>query len=234
MSIIDGGDAFSTYDEPLTGGGDSFTMTGRSLATDVQDKFGDADQVQITDAMLLRWINGAQREVSSNGYSLEATSVTNLIASQSIYDLTNISSRIRNIVQVRVNGAYAEMLPYPKFAQFVRTNTATNSQSGIGSLYAGVLHLWPAPAASVVGGLVIDYTGYPPDLVSLDDPLTVPDRFFQAMCDWVLAQAEELNENFDAAQTKLGHYENRITKQLARTHESPSDYFHAVEPTSEF
>lgn len=213
---------------------ETFTRKGQDVADDVQAKFGDTGQVQITDAMLLDWINSGQREIASNGFTLEGTSTTNLIAGQAVYDLSAITAAIRNVVQVRVNGAYVEMLQYPEFAQFVRDNTATNSQSGIGAIYAGVLHLWPAPAASIVQGLVIDYTGYPADIAVLSDAITVPDRFFQALCDWVLAQALELDENYDAGQTKLGHYENRITKQLARTHESPSDYFHVVEPKAEW
>jgi hypothetical protein len=213
---------------------ETFTRTGQDIADDVQAKFGDTGQVQITNDMILDWINSGQREIASNGFTLEATSTTNLIGSQSVYDLSAITDAIRNVVQVRVNGAYVQMLQYPEFAQFVRDNTATNSQSGIGAIYAGVLHLWPAPAASIVGGLVIDYTAYPADLASLASTLTVPNRFFQALADWVLAQALELDENYDAGQTKLGHYENRITKQLARTHESPSDYFHVVEPKAEW
>lgn len=213
---------------------ETYTRKGQDVADDVQSKFGDTGQVQITDAMILDWINSGQREIASNGFTLEGTAVTNLIGSQSVYDLSAVTDAIRNVVQVRVNGAYVQMLQYPEFAQFVRDNTAVNANSSIGAIYAGVLHLWPAPAASIVQGLVIDYTAYPADLAALANSLTVPDRFFQALCDWVLAQALELDENYDAGQTKLGHYENRITKQLARTHESPSDYFHVVEPHPEF
>ncbi len=213
---------------------ETFTKTGQSVADDVQNKFGDTGQVQITDAMLLSWINSGQREIASTGLTIEGSATTNLLAGQALYDLSVISGSIRNIIQVRVNGLYAEILQYPEFSQFVRDSTATATTSSIATLYAGKLQLWPAPSSSIPSGLIVDYTAYPADLPNLATTLSVPDRFFQALCDWVLAQAQELDENFDAAQIKLGHYENRITKQLARTHESPSDYYHVVEPKAEF
>jgi hypothetical protein len=213
---------------------ETYTKTGQDVATDVQNKFGDTGQVQVTDAMLLSWINSGQQEIATNDIRLTGTSVTNLLAGVAIYDLGSVSASIRSIIQVRVNGAYAEVLQYPQFSQFVRDNTDTGATASIATLWNGALQIWPAPAASVVQGLIIDYTAYPASLSGLNAPLTVPDRFYQALCDWVLAQALELDENYEAAQSKLGHYENRVTKQLSRTNESPTDYYHVVEPTAEW
>lgn len=213
---------------------ETFTRTARQAAIDVQNKFGDTGQVQITDDMLLGWINSAQAEIASNGFTLEGSATTSLIAGQGLYDLALIPTQIRSILQVRVNGDYAEILEYPEFSQFVRTNTATGATSSIATLFAGVLQLWPAPANSIPGGLIIDYSAYPADLTTLDAKLGVPDRFYQAVCDRVFAQALELDANFDAAQVKQGHFENQVTKQLASTHDSPSDYYHVVEPTAEW
>jgi hypothetical protein len=213
---------------------ETYTKTGQQVATDVQEKFGDTGQVQITDAMILRWINDGQREIASNDLPLNGTAVSNLLAGVSTYDLTTITAKVRNILQVQVNGQFIELLQFPEFSQFVRSNTDQSSTSSIGTIWNGALRLWPVPSASIVGGLVIDYSAYPDEISALSQPITVPDRFFRALCDWVLSQALELDENYDAAQVKLGHYENRVTKQLGRTHESPSDYYHVVEPTAEW
>jgi hypothetical protein len=213
---------------------ETYTKTGRQVATDVQNKFGDTGQVQITDAMLLSWINSGQKEVAGTGLTIEASATLNLLAGITTYDLAGVAASIRNISQITVNGEFVDILQWPQFSDFVGSNTDTDAYSSIASIYAGKLVLWPAPSASIVQGLNIFYTAYPADLATLDVLLTVPDRYFQALCDWVLAQALELDENFDAAQIKLGHYENRITKQLARTHESPSDTYHIVDPIAEW
>lgn len=213
---------------------ETYTKTGQMVANDVQEKFGDTGQVQITDAMILRWVNAGMREIATNDIPLNGTSVTNLLAGVSTYDLTSINALVRNIVQVQVNGQFIELLSFPEFSQFVRDNTDQSSTSSIGALWNNALRIWPVPSASIVGGLVIDYTAYPNEITALSQPLTIPDRFFQALSDWVLSQALELDENYDAAQVKLGHYENRVAKQNARTHESPSDYYHVVEPTAEW
>lgn len=213
---------------------ETYTKTGQAVATDVQNKFGDVGQVQITDAMLLSWINSGQKEIAATGLTIEGNAVTNLLAGVSTYDLSAVAAAIRSVSQITVNGQFVEMLQWPEFSQFVGSNTDQSDYSTIASIYAGKLVLWPAPKSSLVQGLNIFYTAFPADLGSLAAALTIPDRYFQALCDWVLAQALELDENFDAGQVKLGHYENRITKQLARTHESPSDYYFDVEPTSEW
>jgi hypothetical protein len=233
MSIVDGGDAFSTYDGSTGGGGDSYSKTAQMVATDVQNKFGDTGQVQITNDMLLSWINAGQQEIGSTGLTIEDSATMNLLAGVTTYDLSLVAASIRNISQVMVNGVFAEVLQWPEFSEFVGSNTQQSAYSSVASLYAGKLVLWPSPSESIVQGLNIFFTAYPAELPSLTSTLTVPDRYFQALCDWVLAQALELDENFDAGQVKLGHYENRITKQLARTHESPSAYYHDVEPTTE-
>lgn len=233
MPIVDGGDAFSTYDDG-GGSGDIYTMTAQSVATDVQEKFGDTGQVQITDTMLLRWINAAQQEIASNGLTLEGNAVTNLLAGQSSYSLAAIASEIRDVSQVSVNGNFIEIMKWNDFSQFVGSNASSSEYPSIGALYAGKLVLWPAPSVSVVQGLNVYYSAYPAPISSLSDPLSVPDRFYQAMCDRVLSQALELDENFDAAQVKQGHFESQVTKQLTRIHESPTDYYSAVEPSPEW
>lgn len=212
---------------------ETYTKKGQDVATDVQNKFGDTGQVQITNAMLLGWINTAMVEVASTGLTLEGSATTNLLAGVTTYDLAALAPLIRDIVQVSVNGQFIEILKWPDFSQFVGSNT-NSGQASIGSIYAGKLVLWPAPPASVVAGINIFYSAYPTPIAALTDTLTVPDRYFQALCDRVFAQALELDENFDAAQVKMGHFENQVTKQLARTHEAPTDYYHTVEPKDEW
>lgn len=208
----------------------TITFHGSDAAQDVRDKFGDIGSVQITDAMLLRWINNGQREIASDAPSSEATATGSLVQGTSVYDLGVIGTRVRSVSQIIVNGVLAKILPWPEYVSLISEYQAS-AQSGApvsAAIYGGSLNLWPIPNVSVANGITLYYTQYPLELTVLTGLLSIPDRFFAALCDYVFAQALELDENFEASAAKLSNFNTRLAGQRARLGENPSDYYPTI------
>jgi hypothetical protein len=213
---------------------ESYTFVGSDVAQDVRDKFGDAGSVQITDLMLLRWINDGQREIASDAEFIQGTASTNLIAGQAVYDLTALftGTSIRSLTQIVGNGHVVKMIPFTEYQKLIDNTLAANAQTQDEpinvAVWGGALSLWPTPKSTIAGGLVIYYTAYPTDLTALTDALTVPDRYNGALQDYVFAQALELDENFEDSQAKLGHFNTKVQLQRGRLGESPDDGYATI------
>lgn len=212
---------------------ETYSYTAGMVAQDVRDKFGDTGNVQITDPMLIRWINNGQREIASSTPFLEKVGQTALVAGQSVYDLTALfaAGRMQQLSTVMLNGNYAKIIQWADFqnelAQMSAQTQTSDSVTTV-AIYADKLNVWPIPTTTVANGITLYYTALPADVAALTDTLTVPDRFFNALDDYVLAQALELDENFQAGQVKLGHYKDRMIQQLSKLHETPSDFYAVV------
>ena len=57
----------------------------------------------------------------------------------------------------------------------------------------------------------IFYVAAPAEITSLSDMLGLPDRYYQAMLDLVLARAYEMDENFDAVVLKQQQADSSLT-----------------------
>lgn len=216
-----------------------YTRTGRQVASAVKDKFGDIGAVQIDDTMILRWINqGIDSIVSTNPF-LKRQAQTALLAGQGVYSLATAfpGLRIMQYDMVLCDGRKLEHIPFAKFQEVVGD---TDGHSGVTegrpayfTEYGGSLTLWPTPSETVANGLTLYFAAYPDEVTTLDtEPLTVPDRFFGSLVDYVHAQALELDEDYEASQIKLQHHELGMQRQLERENISPTDFYPTVTDTT--
>lgn len=211
-----------------------FTYKGQDVANEVIAKFGDIGQVQLTNAMLLTWINNGQRKMTGEIPFIEGSASTAEIAGQAAYDFAALFStqRIQDIQSVLFEGAPLNILPWSQFQPLAQANVL---QSGIldgsqksGAFWGSVLTIYPTPTASVANAITAYFHQYPADLTSLANILTVPDRFYNGLVEYVLAQAFVMNENWQTAQEFMSNHEASMQRQMGTGQDTPSDFYSGV------
>jgi hypothetical protein len=205
-----------------------YSYAGSLISQQVKEKFGDSGNVQITDSMILNWVNNGQRAiVQQHGYK-EGVLTNGLIAGTNTYDLSASATtqRIMQIMHIIVNGQEVNIVPFAEYQALVNDRiqyTAGVPQAQavgrptVGAVFADILYLYPIPDITLTAGIQIFARVFPADLTAIADKLTVPDRFYNALFDYVMAQALELDENFQASQIKLGHFQAGIQRENDRS-----------------
>lgn len=210
-----------------------FTRTTAQVADEVRAKFGDSTKVRLTDNMMVRWINSAFQEISRVNPWLEQVASCNVTGGVAKYDFGTYfpDVRIQRIDQVLLSGRKIELLPFAELMEHIANPTlagASGEPAEI-SLYGGSFTLWPTPIDSAVDGLTIYFIGYPADIAEVGAAtLTVPDRFYNAVVDYVHQQALEYDDNFEAADIKRGHFDMGMMREKERQSQSPQDFYPTV------
>jgi hypothetical protein len=212
---------------------ETFTYLGTRLSAEVKAQFGDTGNVQITDAHILNWINNGQRQICASNPWNEKVFATNLLADQATYDLNALmlTDRVMNYSSIIIGDRRIDVIPWAEYLMKVQGSTpavGSDRTPILASEYGGVLTLYPTPSASTVNGITIYYVAWPEDLAALTDQLTIPDRFYNALSRYVLSQALELDENFEAAQIVLQQHQDAVSAELQRDKMDPTDFYPAV------
>lgn len=206
-----------------------YSYTAQQVATEVQGKFGDIGAVQFNNAALLTWINNGQRKIADAAPFLEDSASAGTIAGQSLYDLSVLFStaRLQSINSITVNGFTVDIVPFSRFQALLPNITATGT-AAIGTMWGNVLTLYPIPNKTVANSIVVYFNRYPADCATITAPLTVPDRLYNALVEYVYAQALLLDENFAAAEQLLTHHETELRTQMLHGKSSPTEFYTGV------
>ena len=185
-----------------------YTKTGTNVADVVKRQFGDPDGRQITDADILRWINTAQQEIVSQNPILKETIVTGVVAGQDVY--TYPSQEVQYIEALHYNGVPLEPYTFQEAQNYILQRkvetTVDNARPVIWYERNGEVWLYPKPDKTIADILKMFYIKRPADLLSLVDPIQLPDRYYQRIIDLVLSRAYQLDENWEAAKYKQAEY----------------------------
>lgn len=211
---------------------EQYSYTGERVATEVLDKSGDAGNAQITRAMLLVWINNGIRSISAQHGFLEGAASTNLLAGIGTYDMATLfaAQRVQSYAAITVSGRPLKLITFGEYTALLAANERTDDTGTpqVGMVRGTMLTVWPVPDTTVAAGLTLYYSALPEDLTDLADTLTLPDRFYNALVDYVTAQALELDENFEAAQVKMAQHEAGVRREFEREHISPTDFYPTI------
>ena len=215
------------------------TITVREAIDEVKQQFGEEGDVQITDAHVIRWINRGAREMAIRTKYLQETVTTDLLADVATYDFATDSGRLMNIDSVQVSGNPVGIITVVEADRDVssldpqRQNSApVPSRAWIDN---GVLHLHPKPSMAVTGGLRIKYIAYPEKVTDAADLLPVPDRLYNTILSFCLAQAQYLDADHPQAKQATEEFEQSMARQsqlqnapansmYAQIQEDPDDY----------
>ncbi len=204
------------------------TKTAGDIATYVKRQFGDESGVQITDADIFRWINAAQLEIVSRVAPIKAKATNDIVAGQSDYSLATLN--IHQIESIHYNKLRLTNMPFAEAERLIISPEQTSDTPSIWYEWAGVVTLWPTPSSSIVGGLTIYYTGTAVTVTVSTDPLSLPDKYFEAIVAWILSKAFELDEEFDASNNQRTFFNDRLSEQNGEESESA----HMTYPTITF
>lgn len=185
-------------------------LTLAQIKVDVKRLFGDESGVQITDADITRWANKAlSLIVQENDGLLQAKAVADLIANQQSYtppvNMLTIK-RIRVKRDTDLSYFKIEGMSYQEFDEYIDgwegTYYGTSPIPSVYMFYANEIHIFPIPTSTVVGGMEILYTRRPVELVADGDIPDVPEEYHDIIIDFVLQQAYEMDENWEAVGNK--------------------------------
>lgn len=209
-----------------------YNLTGTQLSTDVKDRVGDTGAVQVTDAMILRWINAGARSIGSRDPFIEMTATANALAGVANYSLGAPfgDPQIISIQMVTFNGVPLNVVTAAEWRRLI-DGRELDEQTGTpryAMIFGDSMTVWPAPNESEVSALALFYLAYPTPMTDITATLPLPDRFYNALLDYVFAQALQQLEKFEESKQVLANHETHLQHQFEASHKSPTDFYPTI------
>lgn len=189
------------------------TKTFQTLSQEVKRLFGDESGVQLEDADIRRWANEAQMEIVNVNGAIKATSVSNSVAGQDTYDFPDVN--IQQIASIQYDNTLLPNTPFAEAQRLMSVRDLIKSPQGTPEVWyewGGKFTLWPVPDASK--RIQIFYTAYPAELTG--DPnerLSVPDKFWPAVVNYIMSKAYEMDEEYQASQLAESRFQTALQMQ---------------------
>lgn len=212
------------------------TKTANDVAEALKRQMGDEAQVVITDADIVRWIDDGQVEIVTNNQSLNLVkAVTGITAGKAEYPLMQDEafSGLLLVNSIHYKNRRLKSVTFQEAEEYMLTDT--ENAGGEPSLWysvAGVLHLYPVPEENVDNGLSIFFTKAPRKVTSLVQGLDIPDSYFNALVEYAMSKAYEMEENTQMSQMKTQQFEKSLNIQQHRTVPQASEYL-TIRPDTE-
>lgn len=192
-------------------------MLVSDVKTRVKRKFGDEANVQIDEADVVRWINDAQRDiVMKNETVLQTTSTTNAVAAQQDYTLPTDLLVLRSVhFKLTGNPSYyrLEGMSFGEFDEQINGWEGTLYGPGtptVYTTYGGVIKVFPIPVSSGTNNFKLYYSRQPVDVVNDSDSIDLPLAYHNSVVDYCMAQAYEMDEDWNSANNSNATYDTRI------------------------
>ena len=209
---------------------EEFTHTGNDVSLRVRSQFGDTSGAQLGDPALLSWINDGQREIVNSNPILRDTKYTNITAGQSDYTFPN--DKVLVIEAIYVNGYPLKNLTPQAARDFILSADPEKmlkaERPEIWYERAGVISLYPVPNKTFANGLKLEFIKNPTNLVVLSDTLGIPDRYFNELVNYVISQALEMDENYDAANYKFRQFRDGLDRLFTKDSQSQDSLYGGV------
>lgn len=180
------------------------SRTVQNVIDHVKRQFGDESGVQVTDTDLIRWVNDGILEIATKNRILRAKATTDLLTGVSEYDL--IAENVIEIDSIHVNNIRVPFMGFLDAEELIYSEDPHRVQEGQPKIwydYAGKLYFWPIPDETVTDGITIFFVKAPASVVATTDTLTIPDKYYSILVQYVVAQAYEMDEDWDASSNKL-------------------------------
>lgn len=196
------------------------TRTYGQVKRTVRRLFGDEAAVQLDDNDIQRWADDAQTHIVERNHTLKAVSTTPSVVDQAKY--TFPTPLIAQVESISYDGTTLDNYEMREAQERIQKLDPSGAESGTPRAWyewAGDFILWPKPDA--VKDITLYYTRYPTPITGAEDQLLdVPDKYFQAVVDYCLWKAYELDEDWQASQIKEGHFRTAIEEQSEEEREA--------------
>lgn len=211
---------------------EEFTHTGTDVADRVRSQFGDVSGAQLADAAILRWINDGQREIVNSNPILRATKITDIVAGQQDYSFPN--DKVLAIEAIYVSGYPIKNVSPQAAREYIisidPTSLLNAERPEVWYERAGVITFYPVPNKSITNGLKMEYVKVPANISTFGNTLTIPDRYFNELVNYVIAQALEMDENYDAASYKNRQFREGLDRLNLKENLSQTDLYQSILP----
>ena len=187
-------------------------MIVADILSRVKRQFGDESGAQITDEDIIRWVNDGQNEIAQMHDLLEATATAYTVDGKVDYDLP---PNMVSLKSVYYDDRKLENLSTQEFDEWIRQWNDGSKGSGDSWVYTSwgnKVTLFPAPSERKALRLV--YSCFPAPVETSTDTLNIPTRYHNRLVEYVLQQAYELDENFEAAAYKANQLSNSMSQVL--------------------
>lgn len=195
------------------------TRTYSQVRRAVLRTFGDEAGVQIDEQDVLQWANDAQQAINSKNKIFKSKSTTQTVPGQAEYTFPD--DLIQQIEAITYNGLPLKAVEMPSAQDTLfepDSKPGTTGDPVAWYEWAGTFTLFPAPDKA--RDLSLYYTRYPEPLTGADDqPLDVPDKYYQAVVDYVLWKCYELDEDWNGAQFKEQQFRTALEEQAEEERE---------------
>lgn len=204
------------------------TRTYGDLMQDVKRRFGDESGVQLEDSDILRWANDGQQQIVTENRVLRARGTLNSVVGTYDYDFPGDS--IHSIISLHYNGVPLRSLTFQEAEHSVIAQDPNREQSGtpiVWWFWGDTFTVWPTP--DVEGTLTLFYTRNP--AVLNGDPgqlLDVSDKYYPALVNYVLQNAYEMDEDWQAAQAKEAQFKTALAEQREEDFLNSDDFYPVV------
>lgn len=208
---------------------ETYTHTVQDVINYVTRQFGDEAAIQIDTSDIIRWINDGQREITNTATTInEAVATTNIVNGTDSYPIASDPAfvNMQNIHTVLYDGVPMQNMSFAQAMGYIGKSDASNgvTNPSIWYLRGGILTLWPKPSKDIASGLRIYYTKAAPRITAVGDMLGIPDNYYNALVQYVMQQAYEMDENFQAAQAKNAQFEKSVNSQANQTVTQQSEF----------
>jgi hypothetical protein len=206
---------------------EAYTRTAQEVIEAVTRQVGDEAEVQFSQSDIIRWINQGQLEISIKNSTInEAMAVTNIVANQDKYPILADAAfaDLNKLQTILYDGYPLKNMTFTEAMDYIINGEENSGTPTIWYVKTGVLNLWPKPDTAITGGLTIYYNKRPAKITSAGQFLSVPDSFFNAILQYVIGQALELDENWQAAGVKQQQFEVSVNSQQYMTVDQSASY----------
>lgn len=211
---------------------EEFNYTGNDLSFRVRSQFGDQSGAQLGDPAILSWINDGQREIVNSNPILRATKITNLVGGQQDYSFPN--DKVLAIEAVYVSGYPIQNISPQAAREYIialdPTSIINAERPEVWYERAGVITFYPVPSVSIPNAIKLEYVKNPTPLTLLTQTLSIPDRYFNELTNYVISQALEMDENYSAAAYKLTQFREGLDRLNLKDTLSQTDLYQQLLP----
>lgn len=201
----------------------------------VKRRFGDTSGAQISDADIYDWINDALIDIARRIEYKTSSIAINTADGTEAYFVTNEEFYI---LRIAFDGHMLRKTTLREIDQYVPHRYETTIK-GIPDRYwmrSGFAYLYPIPdaAAAGTGRLVATYVALPNAVTATSDidtdtaSLDLPTQMQEAIVDYCLWKAKELNEDFDQAERFQESYNEKINLAMYESHVPDANSYPAV------
>jgi hypothetical protein len=210
---IDGGSPFDDYanlanQAPFASGYQPTSRTAADVIRRVQRQFGDESEMQLETVDIVGWINDGQRDIAERERILKGKATQPTIPGQRDYRWPSVG--ILSVDSLHVGGAPLNNVPFAQVEQdYLNTDVDSTGKPTLWYEWAGQFSFFPVPDSTYT--IEIFFSQVPAQVSITTDVLGIPDKYFNSLVHYVLMQAYEMDEDWQAAQAKQQAYQDSLT-----------------------